>query len=134
MSNLILGKLFAVPLQQRHDNFLWLQIQWSNSLATSANFASQVNKSLDIAATLSGAPLNALHHTINASTLAVPNYEGEDEPPADPDHSPAIHSEQAAVADVLEGQMSVLELEDDDTTAFGHKTNAIIYWNLPEVR
>ncbi|KAG1835702.1 hypothetical protein EV424DRAFT_1340758 [Suillus variegatus] len=90
----------------------------------------QVNKSLDIAATLSGAPLNASHHTINASTLAVPDYEGKDELSIDPDHSPAINSEQAAVADVLEGQMSALELEDDDSTAYGHKTNAIICWNL----
>lgn len=129
-SNLILGELFAVPLQQRHDNFLRLQIWWSNSLATSVHFASQVNKSLDIAATLSGAPLNASHHTINASTLAVPDYEGKDELSIDPDHSPAINSEQAAVADVLEGQMSALELEDDDSTAYGHKTNAIICWNL----
>lgn len=61
--------------------------------------------------------------------------EGGDEfPVADPDHSLPIDSEHAALADVLEGQMGMLELDnDDDSTDYGREANTIICWDLPEV-
>lgn len=138
MCNLTLGELFTVPLQQRHANFVRLQSRWSNSLASPASFASQANKALDIATTLSGASRSTTLLSINAETLTAPDPEGGDEfAVADPDHSVAIESEQAALADVLEGQMGVLELgdeDDDDSTDYAREANAIIHWDLPEVR
>ncbi|KAG2056567.1 hypothetical protein BDR06DRAFT_981299 [Suillus hirtellus] len=97
----------------------------------------QVNKALDVATTLSGAlcgPSMTLI-SINADTLMMPDPEGGDEfPVADPDRTTAIESEQAALADILKGQMGMSELDDDDdSTDCGHEANAVICWDLPEV-
>lgn len=74
-------------------------------------------------------------HWINASMLVVSDSEGCDELPiVDPDHCPQVDSEQAALADVLEGEMGAIELDDDDSTNYGRDANAVICWNLPEVR
>lgn len=70
---------------------------------------------------------------INASMLVEPDSEGSDElPMVDPDHCP-LDSEQAALADVLEGEMGALELDDEDSTNYGRDVNAVICWNVPEV-
>ncbi|KAG1724163.1 uncharacterized protein EDB91DRAFT_1087579 [Suillus paluster] len=128
------GEAFAVPLQQQHANFVRLQSRWSNSLASPACFVSQVNKALDVATTLSGASRSTTLLSINSGTLVAPDPEGGDEfPLTDPDHSPPIDSEQAALADVLEGQVGILELDDDDdSTDYGREANAVICWDLPE--
>ncbi|KAG0705805.1 hypothetical protein DFH29DRAFT_980739 [Suillus ampliporus] len=129
------GEPFAVPLQQWHANFIRLQSRWSNSLASLACFISQVNKALDVATTLSGALCSTTLLSINTGTLVAPDPEGGDEfPLTDPDHSPPIDSKQAALADVLEGQVGILELDDDDdSTDYGREANAVICWDLPEV-
>ncbi|KAG2066086.1 hypothetical protein BDR04DRAFT_1160725 [Suillus decipiens] len=99
-----------------------------------ASFTSQVNKALDVATTLSGALHSMTLLSINASTLAALDPEGGDEfPIADPDHSPPIDSEHAVLADVLEGQMGMLELDNDDnSTDYRCKANTIIFWDLSE--
>ncbi|KAG2159668.1 uncharacterized protein EDB93DRAFT_1236976 [Suillus bovinus] len=98
----------------------------------------QANKALDIATTLSGASRSTTLLSINAESLTAPDPEGGDEfPVADPDHPMAINSEQAALADVLEGQMGVLELgdedDDNDSTDYARGANVIIHWDLPEI-
>ncbi|KAG1863946.1 hypothetical protein C8R48DRAFT_833650 [Suillus tomentosus] len=124
---------FAVPLQQRHANFIRLQTRWSNCLASSVRFTNEVSKAVAIATTLSGGSPNMMFHWINASTLVVPDSEGGDELPIiDPDHCPQVDSEKAALADVLEGEMGALELDDDDSTNYGREVNAVICWNLPD--
>lgn len=130
-----LGEPFAVPLQQRHANFIRLQTRWSNCLASSVRFTNEVSKAVAIATTLSGGSPNLMFHWINANTLVVPDSEGGDELPIiDPDHCPQVDSEKAALADVLEGEMGALELDDDDSTNYGREVNAVICWNLPDVR
>ncbi|KAG2751616.1 hypothetical protein P692DRAFT_20774814 [Suillus brevipes Sb2] len=115
----------AVPLQQRHANFIRLQTRWSNFLASSVRFTNEVNKAVAIATTLSGGSPNMTLQWINASTLVEPDSEGSDElPMVDPDHCPQVDSEQAALADVLEGEMGALELDDDDSTNYGRDVNA----------
>ncbi|KAG2104753.1 uncharacterized protein F5147DRAFT_775574 [Suillus discolor] len=124
---------FAVPLQQRHPNFIRLQTRWSNCLASSVRFTNKVSKAVAIATTLSGGSPNMMFHWINASTLVVPDSVGSDELPiVDPDHCPQVDSEQAALANVLEGEMGALELDDNDSTNYGCKVNAMICWNLPD--
>ncbi|KAG1837517.1 hypothetical protein DFJ58DRAFT_718872 [Suillus subalutaceus] len=124
---------FAVLLQQRHANFICLQTRWSNCLASSVRFTNEVSKAVAIATTLSGGSPNMALHWINASMLVVSDSEGCDELPiVDPDHCPQVDSEQAALADVLEGEMGAIELDDDDSTNYGRDANAVICWNLPE--
>ncbi|KAG1859382.1 hypothetical protein DFJ58DRAFT_840241 [Suillus subalutaceus] len=116
---------FAVLLQQRHANFICLQTRWSNCLASSVRFTNEVSKAVAIATTLSGGSPNMALHWINASMLVVSDSEGCDELPiVDPDHCPQVDSEQAALADVLEGEMGAIELDDDDSTNYGRDANA----------
>ncbi|KAG2096052.1 uncharacterized protein F5147DRAFT_747619 [Suillus discolor] len=117
----------GVSLSQFHcsngmPNFIRLQTRWSNCLASSVRFTNKVSKAVAIATTLSGGSPNMMFHWINASTLVVPDSVGSDELPiVDPDHCP-------------QGEMGALELDDNDSTNYGCKVNAMICWNLPDVQ
>ncbi|KAG0699786.1 hypothetical protein DFH29DRAFT_983380 [Suillus ampliporus] len=125
---------FTATLEQRWSNFLWLQSHWSNSLASSLRFATQVKEAVDIAATLSGGSQSTALHWIHTTRLTIPNLDGEDElVSADLDDPPQIGSEQATLADVLEQQMGMLMDDDTKSTDIGYDIKATIVWELPKV-
>lgn len=93
-----------------------------------------MEKALDLASTLlGGSQLTGIHWN-DADTLALPDPEAGDEfPVADANHAPQVDFKQATLADVLEGGMDALELDEDDSTDYGHNVNAVIHWDFSEV-
>lgn len=93
-----------------------------------------MDRALDLATTLSGGSRTIGSHWNNTGTLTLPDPEVDEFPVVDPDHAPQVDSEQAALVDVLEDEMGTLELDEDDSTNYGREANAVIHWDLPEVR
>lgn len=137
-SDAVVGEPFTATLEQRRSNFLRLQSHWSNSLASSVRFATQVKEAADIAVAISGGSRSTALHWICTTKLTVPDLDGEDElVSADLDDLPQICSEQATLADVLEREMGALDCDMDDdaeSTDIGYDIKATIVWELPKVR
>ncbi|KAG0695531.1 hypothetical protein DFH29DRAFT_879985 [Suillus ampliporus] len=133
-SNGVPGEPFTATLEQCRSNFLRLQSRWSNSLASSLRFTTQVKEAVDIAATLSGGSQSTALHWIHTTRLTIPDLDGEDElVSADLDDPPQIGSEQATLADVLEQQMGTSMDDDTESTDIGYDIKATIVWELPKV-
>jgi hypothetical protein len=126
----------VAALQQRRCNFIRLQSRWANSLASSVRFATHVKEAINIAIAISGDSRTFTDpQWVNTTTLTAPDLEGEGDPvPVDLDELPQVDSEQATLADVLEGEMGALDVGDDnDLTDLGCDANATIVWEVPEV-
>ncbi|KAG0706003.1 hypothetical protein DFH29DRAFT_980719 [Suillus ampliporus] len=126
---------FTATLQQRHSNFLRTQSRWSNPLASSAQFAAQVNKAQQIVLGVSGDSWHTTIALIHTTTLESPDLDGDDDPTFTDD---VLHvdSDQAALADLLEGDMGPLDHDDaNDTINFGNNVDVNVrQWDVSEVK
>ncbi|KAG2139317.1 hypothetical protein DEU56DRAFT_735682 [Suillus clintonianus] len=126
------NKRFRVPLQQRHSHFIRLQTRWSNSLASSVRFTSRAKEALDRAIAYSGDPQDTV---LNLASVTVQDPAPEDEPvvpEVDDLDSQELEPEQAALADILEGDIAGAELDEDQDLV--SNMCADIVWDSPEVR
>ncbi|KAG2092121.1 uncharacterized protein F5147DRAFT_585987 [Suillus discolor] len=124
---------FTATLQQRRSNFLQLQSHWSNALVSSLQFATHVKEAVDIAVTISGGSQTTALHWIATTSLTALDLDGEDElVSADLDDPPQMDSEQATLADVLEQEMAMLDVDDTaEANDIGYDIKATIVWELP---
>ncbi|KAG2125734.1 hypothetical protein DEU56DRAFT_873029 [Suillus clintonianus] len=106
-----------VPLQQRRSHFLRLQVRWANALASSVRFSSCAKEALARAITYSG------------GTHGIPLH--LDEPVLPEADDPAeVGPEQAALADILEGDSAGAEFNEDQD--FVSNVCADMVWDCPE--
>lgn len=103
-----------------------LQMRWSNPLASSAQFTSHVEQALDRATVYSEAPRNTAPQLASV-TIQDPI---EDEPVL-PDDLVEIEPEQAALADILEGDTAGAGFEEDQDLLSSIYANVV--WHTPEV-
>lgn len=115
-------------LQQRHLNFLQLWTQWSNPFVTLIQLTSLVEQASHCAITHSGAPQNTTPQFASVTMQAL----AEDEPvlPEEED-SAEVKPEQAALADILEGDIAGAEIEEDQDLVAN--VCAQVVWDSPEV-
>lgn len=102
-------------------------MRWSNPLASSAQFTSHVEQALDRATVYSEAPRNTAPQLASV-TIQDPI---EDEPVL-PDDLVEIEPEQAALADILEGDTAGAGFEEDQDLLSSICANVV--WHTPEVR
>ncbi|KAG1735673.1 uncharacterized protein EDB91DRAFT_1348200 [Suillus paluster] len=124
------NKRFRVPLQQQHSHFIRLQTRWSNSLAPSARFTSRAKEALDRAIAYSGDPQDTV---LNLASITVQDPAPEDEPvvpEVDDLDSQQLEPEQAALADILEGDVAGAEFDEDQNLM--SNMCADIVWDSPE--
>ncbi|KAG0701303.1 hypothetical protein DFH29DRAFT_982784 [Suillus ampliporus] len=129
------GKLISVLLRQCCNQLLRLQTRWTNPLASSLCFMSCAKDALEIAITLSGSAQTLNMHWLSTTLLEVPDPEGElnDVKFAEPHDLPAVESEHAALADVLEGDLGREEVGDFDSMDYINDAHAVIMWEAPKV-
>ncbi|KAG2115640.1 hypothetical protein DEU56DRAFT_932629 [Suillus clintonianus] len=114
---------FTAALQQRQSNFLQTQSRWTNPLASSAQFTAQVNKAQQTVLGISGDSRHPSIASIHTTTLESSDLEGDDDRTFT-DEVLHVDSDQAALADLLEGDMGPLDHDDaNDTTNFGHNVD-----------
>ncbi|KAG2739058.1 hypothetical protein P692DRAFT_20756820 [Suillus brevipes Sb2] len=123
------NKRFVVPLQQRRSHFLRLQTQWASSLASSVRFTSRAKEALDRAIAYSGGPQSTALHLASV-TVQDPVPEDEVVLP-EVDDLEEVEPEQAALADILEGDVAGAEIDEDEDIV--HNVCADIVWDPPEV-
>ncbi|KAG0695573.1 hypothetical protein DFH29DRAFT_984921 [Suillus ampliporus] len=125
------NKHFCVPLQQRHSHFIRLQTRWSNLLASSVQFTSRAKEALDCTIAYSGDPQDTV---LNLASVTVQDPAPEDEPVVpgvDDLDSQELEPEQAALADILEGDIAGAEFDEDQDLVSNMCTD--IVWDSPEV-
>ncbi|KAG2737671.1 hypothetical protein P692DRAFT_201672633, partial [Suillus brevipes Sb2] len=111
---------FTAALQQRRSHFLQTQSRWTNPLASSAQFAAQVNKAQQIVLGVSGDSQHPSISSIHTITLESPDLEDDQTCTDEVLH---VDSDQAALADLLEGDTGPLDHDDADTTDFDHNVD-----------
>ncbi|KAG1864624.1 hypothetical protein C8R48DRAFT_601821 [Suillus tomentosus] len=120
---------FLVPLQQKHTNFIRLQTRWSNPLASSVRFTSHVEVALNHAIAYSGAPQNTAPQL---ASVTMQNLAEDEQVLPEEDDLVDDEPEQAALPDILEGDIAGVEFEDDEDLVSNIRAN--IVWDSPEVR
>ncbi|KAG2053155.1 hypothetical protein BDR06DRAFT_1054409 [Suillus hirtellus] len=118
---------FLVPLQQKHTNFIQLQTRWSNPLASSVRFTSHVEVALNHAIAYSGAPQNTAPQL---ASVTMQNLAEDEQVLPEEDDLVDDEPEQAALADILEGNIAGAEFEDDEDLVSNIRAN--IVWDSPE--
>ncbi|KAG1879476.1 hypothetical protein C8R48DRAFT_767734 [Suillus tomentosus] len=118
---------FLVPLQQKHTNFIRLQTRWSNPLASSVQFTSHVEVALNHAIAYSGAPQNTAPQL---ASVTMQNLAEDEQVLPEEDDLVDDEPEQAALADILEGDIAGAEFEDDEDLVSNIRAN--IVWDSPE--
>ncbi|KAG1770194.1 hypothetical protein EDD22DRAFT_977211 [Suillus occidentalis] len=122
------NKRFVVPLQQRRSHFLRLQTRWANSLASSVRFTSRAKEALDCAIAYSGGPQST---ALCLASVTVQDPVPEDEAVLpEVDDLAEVEPEQAALADILEGDVAGAEIDEDEDIV--HNVCADIVWDPPE--
>jgi hypothetical protein len=105
-------------------------VRWSNALASSVRFSSRAKEALDRAITYSGGPLSPSFHL---TSVTVRDPVPEDGPTLlEADDTMKVEPEQAALADILEGDSAGAEFNEDQDVA--SNLCADIVWDCPEVR
>lgn len=128
------GDHFTAILQQCHSNFLRTQSCWTNPLASSAQFAAQVDTAQRIVLSISGDSPHTTITSIHPTMLESPDLESDDDPTFIEDVS-HVDSDQAILADLLEGDTGPLDHDDVNDTNFGNIADVnILQWDASEVK
>ncbi|KAG0697549.1 hypothetical protein DFH29DRAFT_1003608 [Suillus ampliporus] len=126
---------FLVPLQQRRSHFLRLQVRWSNALVSLVWFSSCAKEALNRAITYSGGTHGIPLHLVSVTVQdPVPKDElvlPKDEPVLpEADDPTEVGPEQAALANILEGDSAGVEFNEDQD--FMSNVCADMVWDCPE--
>ncbi|KAG2100644.1 uncharacterized protein F5147DRAFT_582024, partial [Suillus discolor] len=109
----------------------WTQSCWTNPLVSSAQFVAQVNKVQQIVLGISGDSLYTTIASTHTTTLESLDLEGDDDPTLTED-IPHVNSDQAALTDLLEGDMGPLDHDNaNGTTNFSNIVDVnILQWDV----